>query len=112
MSKVKQFSEVDIKRLEKDLLSQIDATDAVQRNKVAKYIKIEKMIRGFFEDIEQRGLMIETKNGAQQFAKHNPLIDKIRPFINTQIEIENSLGLNSKKEEGQQEIKHSASDLI
>ena len=111
MAEVKQFTGIDIKKLEKELLSQIDATDAVQRNKVAKYIKIEKMIRGFFDDIEERGLMIETKNGAQEFAKHNPLIDKIRPFINTQLEIENSLGLNVEKEQPQ-EVKRSASDLI
>lgn len=111
MTKVKQFTGVDIKKLEKDLLSQIDATDTVQRNKIAKYIKIEKMIRGFFEDIESRGLMIETKNGAQEFAKHNPLIDKIRPFINTQLEIENSLGLHVEKEQPQ-EVKRTASDLI
>jgi|SRR5690625_1220762 len=111
MSKVKQFTGIDIKKLEKDLLSQIDATDTVQRNKVAKYIKIEKMIRGFFEDIEDRGLMLETKNGAQEFAKHNPLIDKIRPFINTQLEIEGSLGLNIPEKQPQ-EAGHSASDLI
>lgn len=117
MAEIKRFKkrselEVDLKKLEKDLLSKIDPSDNVMRNKVSKYIKLEKMIRSFFEDVEERGLILETKNGSQEFAKHHPLIDKIRPFINTQLAIEESLGLHKANKAEEEPKKPTASDLI
>lgn len=74
------FSEKTLKDLENQLLSKIDQfserkKDAVDLEKVARYINLVRQYYSLQEEIDTNGLIVETRNAAQTFFKANPALE-------------------------------------
>ncbi|WP_026572491.1 P27 family phage terminase small subunit [Bacillus sp. UNC438CL73TsuS30] len=98
---------VKITELQKQLMDRIDITDLVQLEKVERYIDLVKSFRKVNKIIAKEGESITTENGFQKFTKAHPLIGERNKINASLLSIEKSF-----EYEGEEKIKHSASDLI
>lgn len=60
--------------LKKQLMNQVDVNDQMELEKVERYLDLVKIYRRLNKDIRKFGVMIEVKNGSQEFIKPNPAI--------------------------------------
>ena len=65
--------------LKKQLMSQIDANDQVELEKVERYLDLVRLYRKMNHAITKFGAIVEIENGSQKFVKPNPAIaEKIK----------------------------------
>lgn len=68
--------EYNIKKLEKELLSNIDTTSQKELEKVNRYINLIRIYYELDKSIEMDGAVVVTENGSQKFTKTNPAIQE------------------------------------
>lgn len=68
--------EYNIKKLEKELLSNIDTTSQKELEKVNRYINLIRIYYELDKSIEVDGAVVVTENGSQKFTKTNPAIQE------------------------------------
>lgn len=100
--------QVNIKDLEKQLLSRIDTNDLVQVEKVERYIRFVESSRRMSTIVEEEGESVTTENGSQRFIKPHPLLGEINKANASLLNIEKSFPEKPKEEEP----KYSKDDLI
>ena len=87
------------KEIEKYLLSIIEQDNPVQTEKVERYLNLLDIFYKLDEDIQDKGLMVETKNASQSFIKPNPLIAEKNKVNTSLLAIEKSFGFEKKEVE-------------
>nr|WP_245337187.1 P27 family phage terminase small subunit [Staphylococcus sp. GDY8P131P] len=81
------------------LLNRIEKDNPVQTEKVYRYLNLLDIFYGLDADIEEKGLMVETKNASQSFVKPNPLIAEKNKVNTSLLAIEKSFGFNKEQDE-------------
>lgn len=76
--------EIELTKLEEELLSKIDDTDQVQLEKVQRYLNLVKIFYELDSYIKEKGLLVLTINGSQEFLKTNPALQE-KNKVNAQI---------------------------
>lgn len=71
--------EKTIKELEKQLLSKVgrfskNKKDAVELEKVNRYINLVRQYYELQEEIDAHGIIVQTRNASQTFTKENPAL--------------------------------------
>ena len=75
---------IDIKDMQKQLMSKIDTDNLVEVGKVERYCQLLHLDKMCDESIEKDGASIEIVNGSQRFVKSHPCMnDKVK--INSQL---------------------------
>lgn len=92
---MEEYSEKNIKDLENQLLSKIEhfsprKYDAVQYEKVHRYIYLVRLLIELKQKLSETGLVITVHNGQQRFQKANSLINEINKTSNQLLAIEKS----------------------
>lgn len=92
---MEEYSEKNIKELENQLLSKIGyfsprKKDAIQYEKVNRYLYLVKLMYELKERLHEDGLVITVHNGQQRFQKANSLIKEINTTSNQLLAIERS----------------------
>lgn len=92
---MKEYSEKNIKDLENQLLSKIGRFserkyDAIQYEKVHRYLYLVRLMYELKEELKETGLVITVHNGQQRFQKANSLINEINKTSNQLLAIEKS----------------------
>lgn len=92
---MEEYSEKNIKELENQLLSKIGnfstrKKDAIQYEKVHRYLYLVRLLYELKERLKQDGLVITVHNGQQRFQKANSLIKEINTTSNQLLAIERS----------------------
>lgn len=102
--------QMDYEKIENELLSRIDSKDIIGQEKVKRYMNLLMIFYELDNDIEERGAMVVTENGAQSFVKANPAISEKNKINSSLIALNKDLGLNEpiKKDTDS----YSSSDLI
>lgn len=101
---------MDYEKIENELLGRIDSKDIIGQEKVKRYMNLLMIFYELDNDIEERGAMVVTENGAQSFVKANPAISEKNKINSSLIALSKDLGLNEaiKKDTDS----YSSSDLI
>lgn len=112
---MKEYSEKNIKELENQLLSKIGyfsprKKDAVQYEKVNRYLYLVRLLYELKSRLEEDGLVITVHNGQQRFQKANSLIKEINTTSNQLLAIERSFDFEI--ENSPVEKSTSGSDLL
>ena len=112
---MEEYSEKNIKELENQLLSKIGyfsprKKDAVQYEKVNRYLYLVRLLYELKSRLEEDGLVITVHNGQQRFQKANSLIKEINTTSNQLLAIERSFDF--KVENSPVEKSTSGSDLL
>ena len=112
---MEEYSEKNIKELENQLLSKIGyfsprKKDAVQYEKVNRYIYLVKLLYELKAKLHEDGLVITVHNGQQRFQKANSLIKEINTTSNQLLAIERSFDF--EVENSPVEKPMSGSDLL
>ncbi|CQR24588.1 hypothetical protein BN1356_00932 [Streptococcus varani] len=81
--------EKTIKEIEKQLLSKVgrfskNKKDAVELEKVKRYMNLVRQYYSLQVEIDSLGLLVETRNAAQTFIKDNPAV-KLQLQISAQL---------------------------
>ena len=92
---MEEYSEKNIKELENQLLSKIGyfsprKKDAIQYEKVNRYLYLVRLLYELQSRLEEDGLVITVHNGQQRFQKANSLIKEINTTSNQLLAIERS----------------------
>lgn len=82
--------EYNIKKLEKELLSNIDTTSQKELEKVNRYINLIRIYYELDKSIEMDGAVVVTENGSQKFTKTNPAIQEKNRINTSLLSIERS----------------------
>ena len=112
---MEEYSEKNIKELENQLLSKIGyfsprKKDAVQHEKVNRYLYLVRLLYELKSRLEEDGLVITVHNGQQRFQKANSLIKEINTTSNQLLAIERSFDF--EVENSPVEKSTSGSDLL
>lgn len=76
--------------IKKELLSKINKKDAVQVEKVERYMNLLYIYYSLDESIKEDGTMVVTENGAQRFIKPNPAIAEKNKISGSLLALEKS----------------------
>ena len=112
---LEEYSEKNIKELENQLLSKIGyfsprKKDAVQYEKVNRYLYLVRLLYELKARLHEDGLVITVHNGQQRFQKANSLIKEINTTSNQLLAIERSFDF--EVENSPVEKATSGSDLL
>ena len=112
---MEEYSEKNIKELENQLLSKIGyfsprKKDAIQYEKVNRYIYLVRLLYELKARLHEDGLVITVHNGQQRFQKANSLIKEINTTSNQLLAIERSFDF--EVENSPVEKSTSGSDLL
>ena len=112
---MEEYSEKNIKELENQLLSKIGyfsprKKDAVQYEKVNRYLYLVRLLYELKSRLEEDGLVITVHNGQQRFQKANSLIKEINTTSNQLLAVERSFDF--EVENSPVEKSTSGSDLL
>ena len=112
---MEEYSEKNIKELENQLLSKIGylsprKKDAIQYEKVNRYLYLVRLLYELKSRLEEDGLVITVHNGQQRFQKANSLIKEINTTSNQLLAIERSFDF--EVENSPVEKSTSGSDLL
>lgn len=112
---MEEYSEKNIKELENQLLSKIGyfsprKKDAIQYEKVNRYIYLVRLLYELKSRLEEDGLVVTVHNGQQRFQKANSLIKEINTTSNQLLAIERSFDF--EVENSPVEKSTSGSDLL
>ena len=112
---MEEYSEKNIKELENQLLSKIGyfsprKKDAVQYEKVNRYLYLVRLLYELKSRLEEDGLVVTVHNGQQRFQKANSLIKEINTTSNQLLAIERSFDF--EVENSPVEKSTSGSDLL
>ena len=112
---MEEYSEKNIKELENQLLSKINyfsprKKDAIQYEKVNRYLYLVRLLYELKSRLEKDGLVVTVHNGQQRFQKANSLIKEINTTSNQLLAIERSFDF--EVENSPVEKSTSGSDLL
>ena len=112
---MEEYSEKNIKELENQLLSKISyfsprKKDAIQYEKVNRYLYLVRLLYELKTKLHEDGLVITVHNGQQRFQKANSLIKEINTASNQLLAIERSFDF--EVENSPVEKPTSGSDLL
>lgn len=112
---MEEYSEKNIKELENQLLSKIGyfsprKKDAIQYEKVNRYLYLVRLLYELKSKLHEDGLVITVHNGQQRFQKANSLIKEINTTSNQLLAIERSFDF--EVENSPVEKPTSGSDLL
>ena len=112
---MEEYSEKNVKELENQLLSKIGyfsprKKDAVQYEKVNRYLYLVRLLYELKSRLEEDGLVVTVHNGQQRFQKANSLIKEINTTSNQLLAIERSFDF--EVENSPVEKSTSGSDLL
>ena len=112
---MEEYSEKNIKELENQLLSKIGyfsprKKDAIQYEKVNRYLYLVRLLYELKSRLEEDGLVVTVHNGQQRFQKVNSLIKEINTTSNQLLAIERSFDF--EVENSPVEKSTSGSDLL
>jgi hypothetical protein len=112
---MEEYSEKNIKELENQLLSKISyfsprKKDAIQYEKVNRYLYLVRLLYELKTKLHEDGLVITVHNGQQRFQKANSLIKEINTTSNQLLAIERSFDF--EVENSPVEKPTSGSDLL
>ena len=85
----------NLKKLEKELAGRIDKDSQVQREKVARYLSLVATFYDLDKYVEEKGPIVITQNGCQQFIKANPAIQEKNKINMQLLAIEKSFGFGT-----------------
>ncbi|MBF0818737.1 P27 family phage terminase small subunit [Streptococcus acidominimus] len=113
---MEEYTQKNIRDLENQLLSKIDhfserKYDAVQYEKVHRYIYLVKLMYELKEQLKETGLIITVHNGQQRFQKANPLINEINRTSSQLLAIEKSFNFTVENSPVKRENVMDGSDL-
>lgn len=114
---MEEYTEKNIKDLENQLLSKIGnfstrKKDAVQYEKVHRYIYLVRLLYELKERLHQDGLVITVHNGQQRFQKANSLIKEINTTSNQLLAIERSFDFEIENSPVEKKPSSDGSDLL
>lgn len=72
----KTKKQLKLEALEKDLMVLIDANNAIELEKVARYVNLVSIFDDLDKSIKDKGAIVLTVNGSQEFYKANPAISE------------------------------------
>ncbi|EAG1444070.1 hypothetical protein A9285_15405 [Listeria monocytogenes] len=98
--------EYNIKKLEKELLSNVDTTSQKELEKVNRYINLIRIYYELDKSIKTDGAVVVTENGSQKFTKTNPAIQEKNRINTSLLSIERSFIFKGEND------KQDGSDLI
>ena len=112
---MEEYSEKNIKELENQLLSKIGyfsprKKDAIQYEKVNRYLYLVRLLYELKSRLEEDGLVVTVHNGQQRFQKANSLIKEINTTSNQLLAIERSFDFEVKNSPVEKST--SGSDLL
>ncbi|MGX7091190.1 P27 family phage terminase small subunit [Hutsoniella sourekii] len=93
--------QIALSRVKKELMSKIDETDAIEVEKVERYISLIELMRSLQKKIDEEGATVVTKNASQEFTKSHPALNEIGKLNSQLINLERSF--NYKEPEVQEE---------
>ena len=107
----------NIKELENQLLSKIGnfstrKKDAIQYEKVHRYLYLVRLLYELKERLKQDGLVITVHNGQQRFQKANSLIKEINTTSNQLLAIERSFDFEVENSPVEKKPPSDGSDLL
>ena len=82
--------------IKKELLSKVNQKDAVQVEKVERYMNLLEIYYSLDESIKADGTMVVTENGAQRFIKPNPAISEKNKISGSLLALEKSFGFDDE----------------
>lgn len=114
---MEEYSEKNIKELENQLLSKIGnfsarKKDAIQYEKVHRYLYLVRLLYELKERLKQDGLVITVHNGQQRFQKANSLIKEINTTSNQLLAIERSFDFEVENSPVEKKPPSDGSDLL
>ena len=114
---MEEYSEKNIKELENQLLSKIGnfsirKKDAIQYEKVHRYLYLVRLLYELKERLKQDGLVITVHNGQQRFQKANSLIKEINTTSNQLLAIERSFDFEVENSPVEKKPQSDGSDLL
>ena len=114
---MEEYSEKNIKELENQLLSKISnfstrKKDAIQYEKVHRYIYLVRLLYDLKERLHHDGLVINVHNGQQRFQKANSLIKEINTTSNQLLAIERSFDFEVENSPVEKKPPSDGSDLL
>lgn len=72
----KTKKQLKLEALEKDLMVLINTESAIELEKVARYVNLVSIFDDLDKSIKEKGAMVLTVNGSQEFYKANPAISE------------------------------------
>jgi|GEM_PF-567293 len=117
IDKIFNYIEKNIKELENQLLSKIGnfsirKKDAIQYEKVHRYLYLVRLLYELKERLKQDGLVITVHNGQQRFQKANSLIKEINTTSNQLLAIERSFDFEVENSPVEKKPPSDGSDLL
>lgn len=114
---MEEYTEKNIKDLENQLLSKIGnfstrKKDAVQYEKVHRYIYLVRLLYELKARLHQDGLVVTVHNGQQRFQKANSLIKEINTTSNQLLAIERSFDFEIENSPVEKKPSSDGSDLL
>lgn len=88
---------MDKSKIKNELLKKIDENDAVQIEKVERYLNLLSLYYQLDESIKTLGTMITTINGSQKFTKPNPAIAEKNKINSSLIALSKDMGIDGTK---------------
>lgn len=73
---------MDLRRMERELLSYVDKKSQLDREKVERYIRYQKILKTLDTELSEMGVLVVVENGSQTFTKLNPALDGILKLDN------------------------------
>lgn len=104
------MAQVNMTKLQKQLMDRIDQNDLVQVEKAERYIHLVKSFRKINRTINKEGESVTTENGSQKFTKAHPLVGERNKINASLLSIEKSFGFSEPG--GDNKVKYGSSDLV
>ncbi|EIA21414.1 P27 family phage terminase small subunit [Listeria fleischmannii] len=105
-------SKAAINRIKKELLKKIDADNAVQLEKVDRYLNLLSIFYQLDDSITEKGVMVETINASQVFLKPNPAIAEKNKVNTSLIALGKDLEQTYSPPASEKGTSYKASDLV
>lgn len=88
---------IAIKKIKDELMSRVDEEDAMQVEKVERYIGLVELLRRLQKVVKDEGVTSETINGQQSFTKSHPAITEIAKVNSQLLSLEKSFAFKTNK---------------
>lgn len=88
---------IALSRIKKELLERVDDTDAVEVEKVERYISLIKLMRDLQTIVKREGSTVVTVNGPQEFTKAHPALPEISKLNSQLITLEKSFNFKPSR---------------
>lgn len=81
---------IALSKIKKELMSRVNGTDAVEIEKVERYLSLIELMRDLQSIVKKEGSTVVTDNGPQKFTKAHPALPEISKLNSQLITLEKS----------------------